>query len=186
MNDEELVELCKQGEEGAFEELIKRYHSSIYNYIYNMVGDKQLSEDLVQETFIKLINNIEKYKRIFNVKFSTWVFKIAKNIVNDEFRRQKNRNSISIDEKELMIADDLNVESEAILNEEIKSINDCLDKLSQEARSMVYFRYYMNLSYKEIGEILSCSENKVKWKLHDAIDKVRKLIKAKEVNTNET
>jgi RNA polymerase sigma-70 factor (ECF subfamily) len=72
--DEQLIERCRQGEELALEELVSYYHKPVYNYIYGFTGDKELTEDIVQETFIKLINNIDKYKQLHGTKFSTWLF----------------------------------------------------------------------------------------------------------------
>ena len=185
MNDEELIELCREGEESAFEELIKKYHAPIYNYIYNFTGDKQLTEDIVQETFIKMINNILKYKRIRGTKFSTWLFTIARNTLNDEYRKMKTRRTVSLEEAELSIESKDFVETRVIQNDTMDSINQAINSLKKEEKSAIYLRYYMDLSYKDIADILKSTQNRVKWQLHDALIKIRKIIVSKEVNTDE-
>lgn len=185
MTDEELIEFCKQGEEWAFEELIKKYHGSIYNYIFNATDDKQLAQDLAQETFIKMVRNIEKYRSIFETKFSTWLFKIARNTLNDQYRKTKNKTTVSLDIEGQDFSSHYNLEAEVVFNDRLKGVNQAIDDLPKEERSMVYLRYYMNLSYKEIGEILSCSQQRVKWQLHSALLKIRKIV-LNEVNYDET
>lgn len=184
LTDEELIELCKEGDKLAFEVLIKRYHSPIYNYIYSFTNNKELSEDITQETFIKMVNNIEKYRSIFGTKFSTWLFKIARNNITDEFRKTKEYISIDKDDGIELISPD-NIENGIIQNDEIDRVNEVVNSLDKDTKSMIYLKYNMNFSYKEIAKILSYTPEKVKWRLHDTIEKIRKIIKLKEVNQNE-
>ena len=97
-DDEQLIERCKNGQQDAFEHLIRKYHVPLYNYVYSLVSDKLSAEDIVQETFISMINNIEKYKSRDNTKFSTWLFTIARNKVTDDFRKRKIKESEYIEE----------------------------------------------------------------------------------------
>lgn len=183
--DERLVELAKQGQEPAFEQLIKRYHISLYKYIFNYTYDKQETEDLVQEVFIKMINNIEKYIKKINIKFSTWLFTIAHNTVIDYLRKKRSQNTISIEEESTFVIDKNSIEEIIIKNESIASIKQVMNSLSPEARSIIYLRYYVGFSYKEISKITEYSTDKVKWKLHDTIVRLRKLLESKEVKTYE-
>lgn len=185
MTDEELVRLCKEGEERAFEELIKKYHVPIFNYIYNLVGEKQTTEDLTQETFIKMVNNIEKYKNINSAKFSTWLFTIAKNTVNDHYRKTKSKTTVPLEENMEILTEMDSVEDQIAKREALKEIGQAIESLPNEEKSAIYLRYYMNLSYKEIAQVLSSSQDRVKWKLHDGLQKIRKIVKKKEVNTDE-
>ncbi|MGE5329323.1 MAG: RNA polymerase sigma factor [Deltaproteobacteria bacterium] len=186
MTDEKLVELCKQGEEYAFEILIQRYHQHLHNFIFNYVENQQLTEDIVQETFIKMIKNINTYKLQSNSKFSTWLFTIARNTITDEIRKGRIRETVSIDDEEISVPDsDDRVEDIVLKNEAVNSINTAIDALSPELKSIVILKYYMDFSYKEISEIVKSTPEKVKGKLHYAIEKIRKKLGAKGVNFNE-
>lgn len=185
MTDEELVRLCKEGEERAFEELIKKYHMPIFNYIYNLVADKGTAEDLTQETFIKMVNSIEKYKNINAAKFSTWLFTIAKNTVTDQFRKTKSKATVPLEENIEILTEKDSVEDQIARREALKEISQAIESLPDEEKSAIYLRYYMNLNYKEIAQILSSSQDRVKWKLHDGLQKIRKIVKKKEVNADE-
>jgi RNA polymerase sigma-70 factor (ECF subfamily) len=138
LTDEELVEICKQGEEWAFEEIIKKYHVSLYNYIYNLTNDKELARDLVQDTFLKMINNIQKYRSFFGTKFSTWLFTIARNTFNDQLRRNKNKQTLSLDIEGISIRSEHDVEKEVIICDQLKSINQLIEGLPKEEKAMVY------------------------------------------------
>lgn len=186
MTDEQLAELCKEGEESAFELLIERYHKHLHNFIYNYTREEQLTQDIVQETFIKMINNITKYKNKSGAKFSTWLFTIARNTITDEFRKRRIRDTVSIQDNEIEIVQSFeSLEEKIIIKDTLNSINSVIDSLPQDLKNIVFLRYYMGFSYKEISEIILSSPDRVKWRLHYAIDKVRKLLRMKGVNADE-
>src|SRR5512140_3918993 len=85
--DADVAALAKEGREPAFRELVRRYERPVFSLIYRMVRDKETAEDLAQETFIKVLNNIDRYRPEF--KFSSWLFKIANNITIDHLRRRQ-------------------------------------------------------------------------------------------------
>src|ERR687892_998416 len=85
--DADVVALAQQGREPAYRELLRRYERPVFSLIYRMVRDKETAEDLAQETFIKVLNNIDRYRPEF--KFSSWLFKIANNITIDHLRRRQ-------------------------------------------------------------------------------------------------
>src|SRR5689334_22815734 len=86
VSDQQVVVYAQEGREDAYRELIKRYERPVFSLIYMMVRDRETSEDLAQETFIKVLNNIDRYRPEF--KFSSWLFKIANNITIDYLRRR--------------------------------------------------------------------------------------------------
>lgn len=185
MTDERLVELCKQGEEYAFEILIQRYHQYLHNFVISYVENQQSTEDIVQETFIKMIKNIHTYKFQSNAKFSTWLFTIARNTITDEIRKGKIRETVSIEEENVIDDKDDSVEDTVIKNDAINTINKTISTLQPDLKSIVLLKYYMDFSYKEISEIINSTPEKVKGRLHYAVDKIRKKLKAKGVNTDE-
>ena len=87
VSDQQVVVFAQEGREDAYRELIKRYERPVFSLIYRMVRDKETAEDLAQETFIKVLNNIDRYRPEF--KFSSWLFKIANNITIDHLRRRQ-------------------------------------------------------------------------------------------------
>ena len=92
--DADVVALAQQGREAAFRELIRRYERPVFSLIYRMVRDRELAEDLAQDTFIKVLNHIDRYRPEF--KLSSWLFKIANNVAIDHLRRRQ-LDTISID-----------------------------------------------------------------------------------------
>src|SRR5438309_8023398 len=86
VSDQQVVVFAQEGREDAYRELIKRYERPVFSLIYRMVRDKETAEDLAQETFIKVLNNLDRYRPEF--KFSSWLFKIANNITIDYLRRR--------------------------------------------------------------------------------------------------
>src|SRR4051812_11682499 len=85
--DADVVALAQQGRDAAFRELIRRYERPVFSLIYRMVRDRELAEDLAQDTFIKVLNHIDRYRPEF--KFSSWLFKIANNVAIDHLRRRQ-------------------------------------------------------------------------------------------------
>src|SRR2546423_13210917 len=92
--DADVVALAKQGRDSAFRESIRRYERPVFSLIYRMVRDRELAEDLAQDTFIKVLNHIDRYRPEF--KLSSWLFKIANNVAIDHLRRRQ-LDTISID-----------------------------------------------------------------------------------------
>lgn len=186
LTDDKLVRMCKQGKEIAFEQLITRYNPLLFKYVYSYTNDKQLAEDIVQEIFIKMITNIEKYDWRIGSKFSTWLYKIAYNTVVDEYRKKKIQNTIYLDDdKEYILQEVDSVEKIIIENDKTEKVQLAIEGLPPELKAIIYLRYYMNFSYKEISNIMKFPIKKVKWRLHDAIIKMKKILSSKEVVTNE-
>ena len=101
MTDEELVVCYAQGNNAAFDTLLSRYKSSVYSYIYYIVQDKELAEDIFQETFVKVIVTIKQGGYTDHGKFKAWIMRIAHNLVIDSFRQERSENTISNDEVEV-------------------------------------------------------------------------------------
>src|SRR5574344_1265316 len=101
MSDEELVILYAKGNNAAFDILLERYKSSIHSYIYFIVRNKELAEDIFQETFVKVIVTIKQGRYTETGKFKAWITRIAHNLVIDYFRQERNENVVSNDEVEV-------------------------------------------------------------------------------------
>src|SRR5579872_2571745 len=94
LSDQDVVRHAAQGREAAYRELVRRYERPVFSLIYRMVRDRELAEDLAQDTFIKVLNHIDRYRPEF--KLSSWLFKIANNVAIDHLRRRQ-LDTISMD-----------------------------------------------------------------------------------------
>ncbi len=184
--DSELVNLYVEGDNAAFEVLLTRYQTRVYYYIFQIIRDKELAEDIFQETFIKAIMNIQQGRYRDSGKFLAWVNRIAHNLIIDHFRKQKNENTISADSYDYDIfqhADisDLSIEdilsNEQVLRDVVKMIN-YLPEFQQE---VVRMRFFQNLSFKEIAEKTDVSINTALGRMRYALMNLRKLVQEKNV-----
>mgnify|MGYP001105060677 CR=1 FL=1 len=180
LTDDILVNLYVEGNNAAFEVLLTRYQSRVYYYIFQIVRDKELTEDIFQETFIKAIMTIRQGRYQDSGKFLAWINRIAHNLVIDHFRKQKNENTISADSYDYDIfqhADisDLSIEdilsNEQVLRDVVKMIN-YLPVVQQE---VVRMRFFENLSFKEIAEKTEVSINTALGRMRYALLNMRKL-----------
>ncbi|OQB29433.1 MAG: ECF RNA polymerase sigma-E factor [Bacteroidetes bacterium ADurb.Bin174] len=180
LTDDILVKLYVEGNNAAFEVLLTRYQSKVYYYIFQIVRDKELTEDIFQETFIKAITTIQQGRYQDSGKFLAWINRIAHNLVIDHFRKQKNENTISADSYDYDIfqhADisDLSIEdilsNEQVLRDVVKMVN-YLPAVQQE---VVRMRFFENLSFKEIAEKTEVSINTALGRMRYALLNMRKL-----------
>jgi RNA polymerase sigma-70 factor (ECF subfamily) len=183
VSDQQVVVFAQEGREDAYRELIRRYERPVYSLIYRMVRDNETAEDLAQETFIKVLNNIDRYRPEF--KFSSWLFKIANNITIDHLRRRQ-LDTISIEgapdavtgERRRATAVTIASGGESPLEElESKeigaSIEEAIAKLRPEYRACIILRHVEDYSYDEIAEIVKLPLGTVKTYIHRARQELR-------------
>ena len=173
--DIQLIELIKEGDQKAFEQLIKKYKNTLTFTVQNIVRDERVAEDIVVETFMKIFVNIESYNPEYS--FSTWLFTIATNAAIDHTRLKKHIRfkSSSDDESELGIFLDTienkgtKAPDEPLIDENKQKIMQyMLSKLRPDYRKIIELRYFEDLSYKDIADELGISVSMVKTKLHRA------------------
>ena len=161
----------------AFEEIYDNYHQDLYRFIFYMVKDKQLTEDLVQEVYIKVLNSQGTFRGDSSKK--TWLFSIARYTTIDYFRSQKRKRDRILDffnwtEKGESIQDHLPLPEEMILkDEQLKIIYNSLDKCTVDQRSVLILRFIESFSIRETAEILKFSESKVKTTQHRGLKVLR-------------
>jgi len=161
-----------------FEEIFDTYQKPVYNYVWRMVKNEQLAEDLTQDTFIKIYHNLANFRG--DAKISTWIYRIASNTYLDYFRtaahkREKNtdyfddNNEISVEAKEkILLIDEQMVESE--LN---SCVHDYVNNLPEDYRAVIVLHDLQGFKNREIASILDCSLETVKIRLHRARKKFR-------------
>jgi RNA polymerase sigma-70 factor, ECF subfamily len=176
--DEDLILAFQNGDLSAFDEIVRRYRDPLFNFVVRLLGDAFFSEDIVQETFLRVYRNRHRYHQV--AKFSTWIYTIASNLAKTELRRRKVRNFFSIsskgeDEKDYDLADtsvDLEKEIDGILKNEIilKEIN----ALPFHFKEAVLLRDIQDLSYEEISQILNVPLGTVKSRVNRGRSRLQK------------
>jgi RNA polymerase sigma-70 factor (ECF subfamily) len=183
LTDQEVVVLARGGREPAYRELVRRYERPIFALLYRMVRDRELAEDLAQETFVKALNAIESYRPEF--KFSSWIFKIANNAAIDHLRRRE-LDTLSLDGSphaetpEAMQATALQIGArqesplDAVEARELGgAIESAIGRLRPEYRSCILLRHVEGRAYEEIAEILDLPLGTVKTYIHRARNELR-------------
>jgi RNA polymerase sigma-70 factor (ECF subfamily) len=185
-NDHELVALARTGSEKAYRELLDRYQRPVFSLVYRMVRDRELAEDLAQETFIKVFNHLDKYNPAY--KFSSWIFKIASNLAIDTLRR-KQPATVSIDGSRHagtaaeIEATRITVEShdenpeEALESKQLgQEIEAAISLLRPEYRTAILLRHVEGRPYEEIAEIMGIPLGTVKTYIHRARGELRETL----------
>jgi RNA polymerase sigma-70 factor (ECF subfamily) len=183
LSDVEVVALAQQGKEAAYRELLARYERPVFSLIFRMVRDRETAEDLSQETFIKVLNNINRYSPDF--KFSSWLFKIANNLTIDHLRRRR-LDTISIEgAPDAVTAESARATSIVIASanesplaeleskELGASIERAIAQLRPEYRACIMLRHVEDRSYEEIAEIVKLPLGTVKTYIHRARHELR-------------
>lgn len=169
-NDEALVARCRQGEDEAFRTIFERYARPINGFIYAMLGERDLAEELTQETFIRAYRKLGTFRDAS--KLSTWLFGIAKNVAREALyvRRTKGRTHVEISDPSLREMSDREPSPAAhLLNKELRGVVlDALDQLDADKRQVFTLKAFHHKSYDEIMKITGFSLSKVKSDLHRA------------------
>jgi RNA polymerase sigma-70 factor (ECF subfamily) len=178
--DDELVQLYAQGDHAAFAVLMNRYQERVYTYIYLIVRNRSLAEDLFQDTFIKVITTIRQQRYTGNGKFLAWVNRIAHNLIIDFFRREQMENVSSQCDYEYDIFNnaklcDMTVEDEIVYEQLLGNVSKMVDFLPDTQREVVKMRFYDDLSFKEIADKTGVSINTALGRMRYALINMRKL-----------
>lgn len=180
MTDEALVELYAHGNNSAFDVLLNRYEKSIHSYIFYIVRNRDLTEDIFQETFLKVIMTIKQGRYTDNGKFKAWIMRIAHNLIIDNFRQERNENTISNDEVEIDLLNDMklcesNIEDEMLQEQVYLDVKKLVKHLPDNQREVLEMRYYRDMSFKEIADVTGVSINTALGRMRYAILNMRRM-----------
>jgi RNA polymerase sigma-70 factor (ECF subfamily) len=183
--DNELITRFLQGDEKCLESLITRHQRKVFTSILLLVKDKELAEDLFQETFIKVINTLRSGNYHEEGKFLPWVIRIGHNLVIDYFRKQK-RMPMVRDTEEFNVMDSLkltddNIEDKMVITQIHTEIRQLIEFLPFDQREVVIMRHYGDMSFKEIAEVTNVSINTSLGRMRYALINLRKFIKEKQL-----
>ena len=180
LSDYELIESFQQGNTRAFDTLIDRYQEKIYNTILFMVKDSYLAEDLIQEIFIKIIDNIKQKKYAEEGKFLPLALRISHNFCIDHFRKVKRTPTIKTSDDqdifEVIKFSDHAADYKMTRSQTHKNIQDLVDLLPEEQREIIVLRHYANLSFKEIAQMTNCSINTALGRMRYGLINLRKMM----------
>ena len=186
LSDGELVALYLQGNSKSFEVLIQKHKNKIYAFILSKIRNKDLAEDIFQETFIKVINSLQKGKYNEEGKFLPWVMRIANNLVIDYFRKAKKMRTIAPTNDfnifDILQDGDRNIEDNLVNDQVHKDLRKLIEYLPEDQKEVLKMRYYAELSFKEISESTGVSINTALGRMRYALINLRKLIDSHQVD----
>ncbi len=182
-----LVERARAGEKQAFSELVNAFADRIHAYLYNMVGDRELAEDLTQETFVRAWQALSSFRG--GAAFGTWLYRIATNLAIDAMRRRKREGpQQSLDEPvegedsemERQLADPARGPDEVVEARELQAaVREAIGELSPKLRAVLLMYDFEGMSYEEIAQALGVPMGTVKSRLFNARQQLRKLVAQK-------
>lgn len=180
VTDASLVSDYLDGNEGALGALINRHQHRIYSFIYSKVFDRDIAEDIFQDTFIKVIRTLKRGKYNEEGKFLPWVMRIAHNLVIDHFRKNKRMpkfdNSGDFNIFSVLSDNDLNAEKQLIKDQIESDVKELIKELPEDQLEVLTMRIYKDMSFKEISERTGVSINTALGRMRYALINLRKII----------
>lgn len=182
--DESLFNQVQRGDMHAFEMIVSRYKTRLYNCVFRLVGSVEMSEDLVQETFLRVYRNRDNYQATSN--FSTWIYTIALNLARSELRKRRRRQFFSLNSS---LSEDSSTEgfdlpdskanpAEFLEQTELgRAIHKAIDQLPIKYRTVIVLRDIEELSYEQIGEILACPTGTIKSRVNRARLRLQEMLR---------
>ena len=185
--DEELVRFFMEGRNEAFDVLLQRHQNRLYSYISYIVRNRDMADDLFQETFVKAITTLRQGRYQESGKFYAWLTRIAHNLLIDQFRNERSEVLIYDEDAErawhaCARMADLSHESELVTEQVLRDVRRLMDHLPAPQREVVYMRFYQDLSFKEISEITGVSINTALGRMRYAILNMRRMAEAHHIS----
>lgn len=186
ITDDKLVASYAKGNNEAFDILLKRHQDKVFNYIFKIVKNEDIANDIFQDTFVKAIMTIKQGRYTENGKFPAWISRIAHNLIIDYYRQEKSENMQSCDVEDVDILNKKELSEETIedviitdqIHSDVKHLVKILPDLQREVLLM---RYYKNMSFKEIAEATGVSINTALGRMRYALLNMRKIAEEKHI-----
>lgn len=180
MTDEELTIMYVDGDNKAFDLLLSRNQEKLFTYILFVVRDREMANDMFQETFFKVVSRLQQGKYIANGKFSAWLMRIAHNVIMDWYRQQRAQNIVDAPkENDLSNVGSTLLESsregELVNNQVMEDVRRMMSHLPASQREVVFMRFYQQMSFKEIAEATGVSINTALGRMRYAILNLRRM-----------
>ena len=186
LSDKELVSKYVKGDNFSFEILLSRHKNRVFAFIMSKIKNKDISDDIFQDTYVKVVNSLQKGKYNEEGKFLPWVMRIAHNLVIDHFRKQKKmqmiRSSNDFDIFDVIKDSKINADEKLIKDQIFNDLNLLIDKLPNDQKKVLKMRYYEELSFKKIAEHFDISINTALGRMRYALINLRALSKKHHVD----
>ncbi|WP_308503220.1 sigma-70 family RNA polymerase sigma factor [uncultured Alistipes sp.] len=184
LSDQALLNRYLSGDRSAMSQLIERHSRRVRDYINMMVKDRDVADDIFQETFIKAVRVIDEGRYTDNGKFLSWILRIAHNQVIDHFRAQRQDKAVSESDAGFDMLGTLKfaertVEDSMVSDQIERDVRALVDQLPEEQREVVMMRYFSGLSFKDIAEQTNVSINTALGRMRYALINLRRMIKEK-------
>ena len=187
LTDEQLAMLYIDGNNRAFDLLLSRNQSRLFSYLLFVVKDRDVAEDIFQETFVKVITRLQQGRYVPSGKFAAWLMKISHNVIMDWYREQRSEKVVDASDngdlsrfagdEEL----DTFIEQDFVNNQIYSDVRHMMEMLPAVQREVVFMRYYQQLSFKEIAECTGVSINTALGRMRYAILNMRRMAKTHDV-----
>lgn len=186
LSDKELVMRYQAGDVSCFQILVDRYQNKVYSYIMMLVCDRQLADDLFQDTFLKIIRTIKGGAYKEEGKFIQFAMRIAHNLIIDYFRKEKRLPMVDPTKEDYdMLANarmkDPSVEERIITEQIYDDLRKMINRLPDEQREVLNLRFYSDMSYKEIADVTNVSINTALGRMRYALINLRKIAEEKKL-----
>ena len=186
LSDKELVSKYVKGDNYSFEILLSRHKNRVFAFIMSKIKNKDISDDIFQDTYVKVVNSLQKGKYNEEGKFLPWVMRIAHNLVIDHFRKQKKmqmiRSNNDFDIFDVIKDSKINADEKLIKDQIFNDLNLLIDKLPNDQKKVLKMRYYEELSFKKIAEHFDISINTALSRMRYALINLRALSKKHHVD----
>lgn len=171
-NDQLLMQSVRDGEVDKLGLLFERHHGVLFNFLLRMTADRQLSEDLTQEVFLRILKYRHTYRG--DSQFTTWMFQIARNARVDHFRKHSGEEMVEKGEPlEEFAGSELSPREQVERQQEVKFLNGALQQLSEEQREVLLLSRFHGLKYEQVAQILNCSVGAVKARVFRAMQDLK-------------
>ncbi len=191
LSDEQLVIGFVSGENRCFDALLERHKQKVFSYIFLMVRNQELAEDIFQDAFLKVHSTLIKGKYLESGKFASWVIRISHNLIIDHYRRQKHYQMVYNEDYPRDIFNqskfsDRTIEDEIVQDEVLKGVAELVEMLPHNQKEVVKMRHYMGLSFKEIAEETNVSINTALGRMRYALINLRRMMEEKNISLSTT
>lgn len=180
LSDEELVKAYADGNNEAFDALLNRHQQRVFNYILRIVKNRELADDIFQETFVKAITTIRQGNYVESGKFASWITRIAHNLVIDFYRQDRANSLVSTDDEQSNLLNRKEFSEDTIedliIDDQIANdVRRIMQSLPENQRQVLEMRYYQDMSFKEIADTTNVSINTALGRVRYALINMRKI-----------
>lgn len=186
LTDDRLVAAYAHGDNEAFDILLRRHQQRVFSYIYSIVKNRDVANDIFQETFVKAITTIRQDRYAESGKFFAWISRIAHNLIIDHYRQTKSESLVSVDDCETDLLNrkdlaDTNIEDSIVFEQINEDLHSLINELPDNQQEVLRMRYFKDMSFKEIADATKVSINTALGRMRYALINLRRMAASKEI-----